>query len=205
MNARELILVALAAIAAGCGGGSKISITDRDATDAECPGGGHVLVSGDQVIPICNGQDGKDGSDGAPGAPGATGATGARGPQGLAGTVGEDPTTSTNCTGSYISGSTTVYVTLDYITFADGSRYGTCALNRRLDRIVDVSTMTETLCFMNDWSTLNPSGGTDGNGQPLTMNVVVDTTAGNITAGIGGAVLSPLDCTDFDPITGDYK
>ena len=62
--------------AAGAAGAAGQSVTEANATPADCANGGVALTAANGTSFVCNGKDGKDGKDGADGAPGTNGTNG---------------------------------------------------------------------------------------------------------------------------------
>ena len=133
----------------------------------------------------CGGADGQDGANGANGLPGQRGEQGVPGERGLQGASGpqgpqgvQGPTRvvqqEVTCRGSYTSGTGTVYVEVQYELFQDGEVLGLCSIERRLDRVIEVALYTGGLCFLNDWTSLDPRGGTDVDGNPLALSLWID-------------------------------
>jgi hypothetical protein len=110
---------------------------------------------------------------------------------------------SVSCTGTYTSGDgQPVFASLEYARYSDGSSWGLCWLEHRLDSIISLARLQGNLCQLVDWTTNAPGGGTDLQGELLRMSVTIDINA-NIVTGDDGLALSPLSCTELDPLTGE--
>jgi len=154
------------------------------------------------MVAGCSGERGETGAPGAPGERGADGPPGAPGPPGA---DGVRVTASVKCAGSYSSGDVRVSVEAEHVTFSDGNVSGICSVERRGDRVVDIAYYTGGLCFLTDWSTLDPRGGTDADGAPLSLSLIVDPENAVVrTYGEVGLVdVTALDCNTVDPGTGE--
>jgi hypothetical protein len=109
-----------------------------------------------------------------------------------------------SCGGSYTSGSESVYVDVGFVVLSDGNSSGLCSVSRRRDRVIDITHYTGGLCFLTDWSSLDPDGGTDVGGNPLALSLLIDVEDGSIRDNVGATVIAPLTCFEFDPETGDF-
>jgi len=202
-------VVCFATAACGSSDSHVPEISQRDASAAECTNGGTVLlVDAEERATVCNGVDGTDGSDGATGATGATGVQGqqgVRGVQGLAGRDGSSAGVSANgrCSASYTSGDNSVLVGVEWVELSDGNMTGICYAERRNYGLVDIAQYTGRLCFLIDWTSLDPDGGTDSGGRPLALDLLVDVEGETVREGLGGPLLTTLSCSRFDPVTGD--
>jgi hypothetical protein len=134
------------------------------------------------------------------------GTDGAQGAPGPAGTDGVTAVANVQCTGSYTSGEATVFVSVGYTSFSNGIASGICSVTRRGDRVVDVAYYSGGLCFLTDWSSLDPRGGADVDGVPLALALIVDPDGSIVrTYGETGLVdVTALTCDFFDPETGDF-
>jgi hypothetical protein len=151
------------------------------------------------------GPQGPPGEPGEQGTPGTDGQNGTPGLQGPAGRDGAEAGINSNvdCSAFYTSGGESVYVQVEYSTFSDGNISGICAVSRRRDRVIDITHYTGGLCFLIDWSTLDPDGGTDVNGEPLAMGLLIDVENLVVLDDTASTLVAEITCLAFDPETGD--
>lgn len=209
------VLAALTLITFGCS--EEDDFVVRDASPSECDGrGGFVFTQGDRSYSACDGADGADGARGPQGEPGEEGRQGPPGPQGDAGPPGAQGVAgdggasvpravlaaNVSCTSTYPSDDMqTVFVSLEYAEYSDGTTWGFCWLEHQNDAVISVARMEANQCFLVDWTSLASDGSLDLQGNPLRKSITLDTIAASVTED-GGVFLNGLTCQRLDPVTG---
>lgn len=143
MKQQHVVMMALLAVPAlGCGGESD-SLDAREATTAECPNGGVVLVDDGRAFPVCDG----DGT-GPQGDPGPMGPAGPEGPSGPAGPPGSASSDIVTDTVLCQSNDGVTYLSAYLWVMSDGDAVGMCRISEAGTQFSETSPIIGTGCSL---------------------------------------------------------